>query len=371
MNFGFTEEQDLLRAEVRKWLDDRCPLVEVRKLMASPDAFSPELWASTSELGWPGLTAPERFGGAGLGFVDAVVLFEETGRTLFPSPLLSTTLVATLLRDFASDAARERWLPGLASGREIGSVAWLEASDRHDAAGVALAATRDGAMRLLSGEKRFVPDAATATLFLVPFHDDDGALRIALVPRASAGVSVTRSAALDETKRSGRVRLDAVRVAPDALLTISGDAALAALLDRGAVLTTAEMVGAMEGAHAMLVRYAKERVQFGSPIGRFQGVKHPLAEHHVAIESTKSLLYWAAWTLDEGSPEASLAASRAKAFASEAFSRLGLDAVGLHGGIGYTWEYDAHLFLKRAKWARPAFGDADLHWDRIAALGAR
>jgi alkylation response protein AidB-like acyl-CoA dehydrogenase len=162
-----------------------------------------------------------------------------------------------------------------------------------------------------------------------------------------------------------------VKIAHDALLGAPGSAwpVIARLLDCGAVAVTAEAIGAAEGALDLTVRYAKQRIQFDEPIGRFQGVKHPLAEHYVAIESVKSLLYYAAWMLDEQPAEASLAVSRAKAWASDAFAALGIDSVGLHGGIGYTWEYDAQLYLKRMKWVRAAFGDASWHLERVAALG--
>ena len=144
---------------------------------------------------------------------------------------------------------------------------------------------------------------------------------------------------------------------------------MSCLADAGAVAVTAEAVGAAEAALALTVGYANDRIQFGKPIAQFQGVKHPLAEMYVDIESFKSLVYYAAWCIDEDHADAALAAARAKAYASDTFPKLGIDAVGLHGGIGYTWEYDAHLFLKRAKWMRPAFGDADWHYERVAALG--
>jgi len=162
-----------------------------------------------------------------------------------------------------------------------------------------------------------------------------------------------------------------VRLPPDAILGGDGQAGatIARLQDLGAAATAAEMVGAAEAALQLTVSYAGERVQFGQPIGAFQGVKHPLAEMYVDLESFRSLVYYAAWCLDEGAEDASLATSRAKAYASEAFARIGLDAIQLHGGIAYTWEYDAQLYLKRAKWARPMFGDADYHYERIASLG--
>lgn len=369
MNFGFTEEQELLRAEVRKFLAERCPMTEVRKISESPAGFSRELWKATSALGWPGLAVPERFGGAGYGIVDLVVLLEEIGRALHPSPLLATTLAASAVVEAGTEAQQARWLPGLASGETIGTVALLEANDVPGAEGVSLPALREGGGLVLSGEKHFVTDGHAAELFVVACRVDGGPALV-VVERAAEGVSTVDLPCIDATKRLARLRLDGVRVSEDARLSARpGAEALARLLDRGTAAVTAEMIGAAEAALSLTVAYAKERVQFGSPIGRYQGVKHPLAEIHVDLESSKSLLYYAAWALDEDAGDASCAVSRAKAYATEMFSRLGLDVVQLHGGIGYTYEYDAQLFLKRAKWARPAFGDADHHYDRVATLG--
>ena len=373
MNFGFDAEQELLRAEARKFLDQCCPMEEVRRIATTPQGFSPELWKRIAELGWPGLAVPEEYGGAGLRFIDLVVLLEETGRSLFPSPLLATTLAASAIHDAGDDVQRRRWLPGLASGATIGTLALLEASDRLDVEGVQLVAEREEAGYVLHGEKLFVLDAGSATLFVVSFRPrrEREAVGLAVVELGAPGVVAESLPGIDETKRLGRLRLDGVRVRADALLGPADAAwpAVTRLLDRGAAAVTAEMIGAAEAALALTVRYAKERIQFNSPIGRFQGVKHPLAEIYVDIESFKSLLYYAAWMLDESPTQARRQVSMAKAYASEAFARTGLDAVGLHGGIGYTWEYDAQLYLKRSKWARSIFGDADWHYERVAQLG--
>jgi acyl-CoA dehydrogenase len=374
MDFGFSEEQELLRAEVRKFLDQNCPLSEVRKLAETPEGFSRALWERMGELGWLALTLPEEHGGVALGWVDLAVVLEETGRTLFPSPLVATVLAATAIAREGSVEQRARWLGALGRGSAIGTLAIQEASDRADAEGVALEASREGSGWRLRGEKLFVPDAQNADLFVVAFRTGPapGALALGVLERGAPGVSVAPHALLDATRRAGRVELDGAHVSREALLGAPGAAgpAIAHLLECGALAVAAEVAGAAEAALALTVRYAKQRVQFGQPIGRFQGVKHPLAEMHVDVESMRSLLYYAAWLLDQGSPEAPLAVARAKAFASEAFARIGIDAIQLHGAIGYTWEYDAQLYLKRAKWARPAFGDAAYHYERVAALGA-
>jgi alkylation response protein AidB-like acyl-CoA dehydrogenase len=194
---------------------------------------------------------------------------------------------------------------------------------------------------------------------------------LGLVERGLAGLVVEPHRCVDITRRMGRLRFEGVRLARGELLGAPGSGwpVLARVLDCGALAVTAEMVGAAEAALDLTVRYAKERLQFGRPIGTFQGVKHPLAEMYVDIESFRSLCYYAAWLLDEDPEAAPLAVSRAKAMASDAFARIGLDAVQLHGAIGYTWEYDAQLFLKRARFARPAFGDADFHYARALRLG--
>ena len=371
MNFGFTEEQELLRSEVRKFLDENCPLEEVRKISESPEGFSRELWKQIAELGWLGLTVPEEHGGADLGWVDLVVILEEAGRTLFPSPLISTTLAAAAIRESGSAEQQARWLPRIADGSAIGTLALLEADDIQGAEGIRLRATEDAT--LLDGEKLFVCDAGAADLFVVALRSGEGPmdLRLAVVERGAEGVASEDLPGIDLTKRLGRVRFDGVRLAPEDLLGGGGPAGAVTtrLQDLGAVAVAAEMVGAAEAALQLTVGYSQERVQFGQPIGTFQGVKHPLAEMYVDIESFRSLVYYAAWCLDEGHEDAALAASRAKAYASEALARIGIDAIQLHGGIGYTWEYDAQLYLKRAKWARPMFGDADYHYERVASLG--
>jgi len=373
MHFGFTEEQELLRAEVRKFLDQNCPLEEVRKIAETPEGVARRLYDRMAELGWVGLTLPDRHGGIGLGWVDLVVVLEETGRTLFPSPFVATVLAASALQLAGSEEQQKQWLPKLASGRSIATLALLEASDRLDPAGIELQGKRDGAQIFLRGEKLFVPDAGTADLFVVAFRSGGGDedVSLALVERSAPGLVIETLETMDTTKRLGRVRFEDVTIAQSALLGAPGSAwpVIARLLDQGALAVTAEAIGAAEAALDLTVRYAKQRIQFGEPIGRFQGVKHPLAEHYVAIESVKSLLYYAAWSLDEQPAGASLAVSRAKAWASDAFAALGIDAIGLHGGLGYTWEYDAQLYLKRFKWVRAAFGDAGFHLERVASLG--
>ncbi len=370
MNFGLTEEQQILRNVSRRFLEERAPMSTVRDVMESPDAFDDKLWSAMAELGWLGLIVDEEYGGVGLGFVDLAVLLEETGRGLLPAPLISTSLAAAAISDFGSAEQKQRYLPSLADGSAIGTLALLEDSDLLGPDGIALTGAEEGGGYRLTGAKRFVHDAGVATLFIVPFRAGSDIV-FGVVQTSAEGVSSGSHRTMDETKRMGDLTLDNVLVIRDDVLTGAGDgaSALARLLDLAAVAVTAEMIGAMDRAREITTQYAKDRIQFGAPIGKYQGVKHPLAEMYVDVETSRSLLYYAAWCVREKPEALPLATARAKAYASEAFTRIGTDGVQLHGAIGFTAEYDIQLYLKRSKWALPAFGDAEFHYERIASLG--
>jgi alkylation response protein AidB-like acyl-CoA dehydrogenase len=381
MNFGFTEGQEFLRSEARRFMAERCPLSEVRRIGEEQSGFCPRLWSEISELGWPGLTIAETHGGAGLSWLDLVVLLEEAGRQLLPLPLLSTSVAARTIVEAGSEPQQAHWLPGLASGEQIGTLAIYEEQDCIEPEQIELAARQktDGSWQL-DGTKVFVPDAAHATLFVVAVRattiDGGEALRFALVPTETPGVEIENFPVMDLTKPMGAVRFDSVEIAEDMMLGAS-DAADAdshveryrRVVSRAAAALSAEMAGAADANLQLAIDYAKERVQFGSPIGRYQSVKHPLAEMHQALESFKSLLYYAAWALDERPDEADRYVSMAKARGCECVERVGIDAIQIHGAVGYTWEYDPQLYLKRSKWSRAMYGDADHHYDRIASMG--
>ncbi len=371
MNFGFTPEQDQLRVQLRRFLDDRAPLSQVRNIVASAPGFSRELWRAAAALGWLGLIVPVEHDGLGLGWVDVLVVLEETGRSLFPSPFVSHTLAQSLLVAAGSEAQKRAHLPAWVSGERIAVPALLDQPDVFSPDGVTLTGRVEAGGFVLDGAKRFVEDADAADQFIVAFRPGTaGDVRVAIVDRNAAGVNVRGDATMDETKRTGTLSLAGVRVAADMLLPSADFKVLAQLLDRGAVAVTAEAVGAMEQLLAITSGYAKERVQFGERIGRYQGVKHRLAEIFVDVESVKSLVYYAAWCCDHDPAGLPRAASLAKAYAAEAFPRIGIDGVQLHGAIGYTMDYDIQLYLKRAKWVRPMFGDADYHYERAYRIGA-
>lgn len=370
MNFGLSQEQDLLRQEVRKFLDEQCPIEEVRRLMKEPSGHSKECWAALSELGWAGLIIDEEYGGAGFSWLDLIVLFEETGRSLFPSPLISTILTASLIEDIASDEQKNAWLPAFAAGTTIGALAILDDPSFISRDSIACTGEAAGKGYRISGTKHHVADAINADRIAVAFRNEAGDILVALVDASADGLQVESMQNMDESKRSARLILESVEVSEDAIFG-TGDTwpAIERVMDRGAVAVTAELLGAGQAALDLTVQYAKDRVQFGSPIGRFQGVKHPLAEMYVDLESTRSLLYYAGWALEASPDEVSYSASKAKAFGTESFMRIGVDGVQLHGAVGYTEEYDIQLYLKRSKWARPAFGDESYHFERVATLG--
>jgi len=373
MNFGFTEEQDLLRAELRKFLDQNASLERVREIVETPSGTDPDLWKRMAELGWVGLNMPEEHGGVGLDLETLLVVLEETGRSLFPSPLISTVLAAKAIERYGDAEQQGRWIPGLADGTKIGTFAFLERSDAYTLGGVETIAKRDGGELILSGEKLFVSDVDAADLIVVAVRSDSDASAISLVvvERQTAGVSTGRFDGMDLTKRMGRLTLEDARIGLDCVLGERGAGwpATQWLLDLGAALVTAEAVGSAEAALHITTEFAKERIQFDEQIGKFQGVKHPLSEIYVDVESFRSLVYYAIWALDQDAEDARLAVSRAKAYCADAFPTAGIMGVQLHGGVGYTWEYDIQLYLKRSKWVRPMFGDADYHYQRIAQLG--
>tara|TARA_Y100001933_G_scaffold212423_1_gene217525 strand:- start:1278 stop:2378 length:1101 start_codon:yes stop_codon:yes gene_type:complete len=364
MNFGFTEEQNLLRDQVRRFMEEACAIPKVRELMAREDGFDADLWKQAGELGWLGLIVPEDFGGLGLKWIDLTVVLEETGRGLSPLPVASQALSCAAILRCGSDDHRRNWLPGLSSGEAICTLALYDEPNWIAPEAITLTGERaDGGVKL-SGTKPFVPDAMAAHYYLLAFRGPDG---LALAGLSRDQVTVKAQPGMDRTKPGGSVTVDTV-VSADMILPMT-EADLAFLTDLGAVAVTAEMVGAAEAALSMTSEYAKERIQFGKPIGQYQGVKHRLADIFVDVESFKSLLYYAAWTVDDATEELPRAVSLAKGYASDAFAKIGIDGVGLHGAIGFTAEYDIQLYLKRSKWARPMYGDSDYHLDRVASLG--
>jgi alkylation response protein AidB-like acyl-CoA dehydrogenase len=315
---------------------------------------------------------PEKLGGLGLGTLELALLCEEAGRAALPGPFLPTQLVIAALVRAGSPAQRKAWLPRLAAGEAFGTLAHREADDRHDAAGVQCTAKYARGAWTLRGSKSFVPEAPGADVFLVAARTGraEDAVTLFLVPRDAKGVSVRPQRHLDLTRRVGDVVLKDVVVPAEAVVPSTGNGwpFLERLRDLACVGLAADALGIAERALAMAVDYAKVREQFGRQIGSFQAVKHIAAEMVADVEPSRSLVWWAAWAQDARPKEAARAAAMAKASLSEIASRTTRRAVEIHGGIGFTWEFDLQLWFKRAHATESAFGDPVFHRERLATL---
>ena len=372
MNFGFTEDQEALRDATRKFLDNECPSTFVRKMMADDTAHATELWKKIAQLGWLGIIVPEDFGGSGGSFLDLVVILEEAGKSLLPGPFFASALLGTTaILGGGSASQKEALLPKIVEGNHIVTLALAEKSGRYDAAGVTLAATAKGSDFVLTGEKMFVPDAHVADQIVVAARTggsgEDG-VTLFLIDAKSPGVTSAQLKTVDMTRRQCHVALQDVAVSRDNVLGEVGKGwpILRRVLDQAMAGLCAEMVGTGQKALDMAVTYAKERVQFGKPIGSFQAVKHKCVDMMVQVENARSLTYYAAWTVDENVAEAQQAVPMAKAYCSDMGKTVTSEAIQVHGGIGFTWEHDMHLFYRRALAGEAAFGSAPVHREVVA-----
>jgi alkylation response protein AidB-like acyl-CoA dehydrogenase len=295
------------------------------------------------------------------------------GRQLLCSPFFSSIVLAGQAIQLAGhEAQKARWLPALASGETIATLALTEASGRYDAEGITLTARREGEELILDGTKTYVPDGGVADLFVVAVREEgteltDG-IRLVLVPAGTDGVTASLLPTVDQTRRQGEVVFRAARVPVENLLDAedAGWPVLSHLLDLAAVALAAEQIGSAQAILEQTVAYAQERVQFGRPIGSFQAVKHKCADMCVAVESARSAVYYAAAAAAAGSDELPALASMAKAYCSDAFFSCAADAIQVHGGVGFTWEYDCHLYFKRAKSTESFLGDPVWHREQVA-----
>jgi alkylation response protein AidB-like acyl-CoA dehydrogenase len=353
MYFDFSKEQYMGRDSARAFLGERLSTTRLRALMATETGFDRGLWSGLAELGWTSVLVPEEHGGLGLGFLDVALLLEESGRALLPAPLVETAVVASTVLGAGDRAIRERWLPAIASGDVVATVALGGADGLPLPAGLGMRARRDGGALVLDGEALVVPFGPVADLVLAAaIVDGDDDVVVALVEADAAGIRWQPHAGLDPTFRTSALRLDAVRVGPDRVIAGGLDRLLTAA--RAAVALQA--VGGASRPLEMSVEYAKVRQQFGRPIGTFQAIKHRCADMLVAYETTRAGAYYAAWAVDTGAADAPAAAAMAKALTTEMFRAVAGEAIQVHGGIGFTWEHDLHLFFKRSKYLEYAFG---------------
>jgi len=373
VHLEFTAEQDELRDGVRGMLARECPISLVREVVekgTSPDA----LWSQMVELGWPALTVPEGAGGLGMGAVELAVVVEELGRVLAPGPYLPTvTQFAPVVAEAGSPEQRERFLGGVAAGELTGTLALVEESGSVDVGRVAATATPDGAGFVLHGMKQTVVEASSADEIAViartPDTRGDDGVGAFVVARADLGVEPIE--ALDASRPLARVALDGVRVDADRALGAPGPGTAVAVRRAVDVATTAlavETVGAAQAIFDITLAYAKQREQFGSPIGSFQAIKHKFADMLVALERARATSYFAALTIAEDDDRRALATSTAKAAAGDCAALLAKEGIQIHGGIGYTWEHDMHLYVRRVKSSSLLFGNAAQHRARVADL---
>ncbi|MDQ2629813.1 MAG: acyl-CoA dehydrogenase [Actinomycetota bacterium] len=361
MYFDLTDEQQAIKSTAHDFLASRFKSERIREIAASESGFDESGWREMAELGWAGLALPEEWGGQGLGIVDLAVLFEEMGYALAPSPLLSNTIVGLALTHGGSDEQRERYLRPLAAGELRGAPALIDAGDSAEPMKFSMVAESDGDGVVLNGEKVLVMDAASADFFLVGTTDG----RRHVVERDAEGVTVVPEESIDLTRRLSSVRFDGVRVAPEASLPGQAADYLPVFL-RACVALAAESTGVAQRSLEMSVEYAKDRQQFGRPIGAYQAVSHRCAQMLLETENSRSAVYGAAWAADAEPESLPLAASMAKAYASDAGWRVPDMAIQVHGGIGFTWEHDLHFFLKRGRANAATFGDAKWHRERVA-----
>jgi alkylation response protein AidB-like acyl-CoA dehydrogenase len=360
MSLAITTEQRDLRTTVGRYIDATVPLSRVRELMATPEVFDPAILRGLAELGVTELAVPEQYGGVGLGWQELAYVFEECGRALLPAPLLATFGLALPVLLAGDDEVRTRWLPGIAAGTTVATLAWLAPGGGWASGGSSLELTGTQ----LSGSASMVLDGSTADLILVVAGVGDSATVVA-VDAADSGVTRVALPTLDQTRPLARLDFHDVACVPVGARG-DGQRLLSAALDIANMLLAAEMTGGAQACLDMSVGYAKVREQFGRPIGSFQAIKHKCAEMLVEIEGARAAARYAAWAATDNPAELPIVATLAKAAAAEAYFRAAADNVQIHGGIGFTWEHDAHLYFKRAKTSLMLFGDVGAYRRQLA-----
>jgi alkylation response protein AidB-like acyl-CoA dehydrogenase len=368
MNLAFSDEQEELRRSVRRFLADKSPESEVRRLMETESGYDADVWAQMAQqLGLQGLAIPEEYGGSGFSFVELVVVLEEMGRALLCAPFFSSVVLAAgAVLGSGDEQLKHDVLPGVASGELLATLALTEDSGRWDEGGVTMVAraSEGSGSWVLDGHKTFVLDGHTAGMILVVARTGKG-VSLFLVDGEAPGLARTAMPTMDQTRKQARLEFSSV---PGRLVGAEGAAwpVVSRALDLAAIGLAAEQVGGAQRVLEMSVEYAKVRVQFGRPIGSFQAVKHKCADMLLAVESAKSAAYYAAWTAAEDDEELPVMASLAKAYCSEAYFKAAADNIQIHGGIGFTWDHPAHLYFKRAKSSELILGDPAYHRELVA-----
>ena len=362
----FSEEQAMILDSAREFCRDKSPISAVRAQLDSKSGFDASVWDEMVSLGWAGISLPDAYGGSGLGVSSLVPVVECMGRAMLGTPLVSSALAGQLILRAGQSEQLDRLLPNIASGKPA-TLALLENADWGDSQ---LRCTLDSNLQL-QGSKRFVADAGVAELFVVSVLHQGAPALVVVHAEQLDDAAIAANTLIDETKRSGTVDFNGVEVAPEDV--IEGDQVVTALRDialLGALLTAAEAAGTAGACLDTVVEYLKTRKQFGNLIGSYQALKHPMVEILTANDSARSFVYHAATLVTDASldRDAELACRMAKAQATESLKYAGDRAVQFHGGMGFTYECDAQLYIRRAQWSQQQFGDAQHHRKRLAAL---
>ncbi|MGD9858195.1 MAG: acyl-CoA dehydrogenase family protein [Planctomycetaceae bacterium] len=369
MDYDLSKPQKLLQQSVRAFCQRACPAGRVRELMETDAACDQALWRAIADQGWIGLHLPEEQGGLGLGFVELAVVAEELGRACLPGPFLSTTWAATLLSMGTNTKLAAERLPRLIDGTSNATVALLEEGSGWCLSRPQVTATAAGGHVTLNGTKHLVTDAGVADHLVVVSQGEQG-LCLVLIDRTASGVTIEAAPGIDATRKLHQVTFSNTIVPATSILAQGAEAAAALARSQqvGIVVSCAELVGASQWLLDATVEYAKTRKQFDQVIGSFQAIQMKCADMYLETESSRAAAYYAAWALTENTDDAARAASIAKLYCSEAARSVGNAAVQVHGGIGFTWEHDLHLYYKRNKANEFLFGDARHHREQIARL---
>ncbi len=369
MDLGLSEEQEMLKNVSRDFLEKEVPEKYVRDMEEDERGYSPEVWSKMASQGWQGLLIPEEYDGSGFGFLDLVVLLEEFGRALVPGPFISTQQATIALLEGGSAEQKKQYLPRIASGEATGTLAITEPSARWDAEGIQLKAEKGADGYTLNGTKLFIPDANVADLMVVAARTGQGDQGISLfiVDAKSQGISTELLKTIAADKQC-EVKFDNVKVPAANRLGGEGKGweILQKVTLKATVMECAYLVGLAQMDFEISVNYAKERVQFGRPIGSFQAIQHKCADMVTDVDGARFIMYRAAWSVAEGEPDAALNVHMAKAWCSDATRRVVAHGQQIHGGIGFTKDYKIQLYFRRQKRSELMWGDGDFHREKVA-----
>jgi len=375
MDFELSEEQVMLKTSARDFLEKECPKQLVRDMMEDERGYSPDLWREMADLGWMGLVFPEEYGGVASSFLDLAVLLEEMGRALVPGPFVPTVVLAGLpILAAGTEEQKKQFLPKIASGDMIMTLAFMEPSGSLEASGVTVGATPDGEDFIIDGTKLFVPYAHVADYLLCATRtkdslDKEAGITLFLVDAKTAGIGIEVLKTMTG-ERLCEVIFRNVSLPKSSILgkLDQGWPIMKRVLDEAAIAECAWMIGGARWALETAVEYAKQRIQFGVPIGSFQAIQHKCANMLMEVEGATAITYYAAWAVSKNAPELTLAASMDKAWCSDIYKHVAAEGIQIHGGIGFTWDHDMHLYFKRAKASEVAFGDGDYHREKVAKI---